>query len=129
MTTTNSLLGLVAIERLWNALLLWPVPTLAGTRASSRGETHDVNKGMMTRKVWVKRPGGSATLIPIDEDDLVDDVRERILRKYANSLGRQFDAPDLVLRVRKDRRLPELNRVSGKSALHLRYMRLAETVV
>jgi osomolarity two-component system response regulator SSK1 len=30
---------------------------------------------------------------------LVDDVRELILRKYANSLGRQFDAPDLTLRI------------------------------
>ncbi len=41
----------------------------------------------------------SATMIAIHEDDLVDDVREMILRKYANSLGRQFDAPDLTLRI------------------------------
>ncbi|KAI0476454.1 CheY-like protein [Xylariaceae sp. FL0804] len=54
---------------------------------------------MVTRKIWVKRPLASATLITINEDDLVDDVRELILRKYANSLGRQFDAPDLTLRV------------------------------
>ncbi|KAI0548469.1 CheY-like protein [Xylaria curta] len=54
---------------------------------------------MVTRKIWVKRPLGSATLITINEDDLVDDVREQILRKYANSLGRQFDAPDLTLRI------------------------------
>ncbi|KAK8040409.1 hypothetical protein PG991_000197 [Apiospora marii] len=54
---------------------------------------------MVTRKIWVKRPGASPTLITINEDDLVDDVRELILRKYANSLGRNFDAPDLTLRV------------------------------
>ncbi|KAL2171172.1 hypothetical protein VTG60DRAFT_3483 [Thermothelomyces hinnuleus] len=54
---------------------------------------------MVTRKVWVKRPGGSPTLVTISEDDLVDDVRELILRKYANTLGRQFDAPDLTLRI------------------------------
>lgn len=54
---------------------------------------------MVTRKVWVKRPGGSPTLVTVSEDDLVDDVRELILRKYANTLGRQFDAPDLTLRI------------------------------
>ncbi|KAI0109426.1 CheY-like protein [Hypoxylon sp. NC0597] len=54
---------------------------------------------MVTRKVWVKRPLASPTLITINEEDLVDDVRELILRKYANSLGRQFDAPDLTLRI------------------------------
>lgn len=54
---------------------------------------------MVTRKIWVKRPMASATLVTINEEDLVDDVREMILRKYANSLGRQFDAPDLTLRI------------------------------
>lgn len=54
---------------------------------------------MVTRKIWVKRPGGSATLVTINEEDLVDDVRDMILRKYANSLGRQFDSPDLTLRI------------------------------
>ncbi|RYO89558.1 hypothetical protein DL766_007744 [Monosporascus sp. MC13-8B] len=54
---------------------------------------------MVTRKIWVKRPLASATMITINEDDLVDDVRDLILRKYANSLGRQYDAPDLTLRI------------------------------
>jgi len=54
---------------------------------------------MATRKLWVRRSGGSATIVTINEEDLVDDVRELILRKYANSLGRSFDAPDLTLRI------------------------------
>ncbi|KAI5917666.1 hypothetical protein F4810DRAFT_726841 [Camillea tinctor] len=58
-----------------------------------------ISGNMVTRKIWVKRPMASATLVTINEDDLVDDVREMILRKYANSLGRQFDAPDLTLRI------------------------------
>ncbi|KAM3426578.1 hypothetical protein MY4824_009912 [Beauveria thailandica] len=61
------------------------------------------------RKIWVRRPGASPTLITISEDDLVDDVRDIILRKYANSLGKTFDAPDLHLwvhpRDQKDRLL------------------------
>ena len=54
---------------------------------------------MATRKIWVRRSGASATMITINDEDLVDDVREMILRKYTNSLGRQFDAPDLTLRI------------------------------
>ncbi|KAK1758327.1 hypothetical protein QBC47DRAFT_374311 [Echria macrotheca] len=58
-----------------------------------------LNGTMTTRKIWVKRPGASPTLITIKDDDLVDDVREMILHKYGNSLGRHFDAPDLTLRI------------------------------
>lgn len=51
------------------------------------------------RKIWVRRPGASATLVQVREDDLVDDVRDMILKKYANSLGKTFDAPDMTLRI------------------------------
>ncbi|KAJ5035021.1 uncharacterized protein L3040_008283 [Drepanopeziza brunnea f. sp. 'multigermtubi'] len=54
---------------------------------------------MASRKIWVKRPAASATLVTIHEDDLVDDVRDMILKKYANSLGKNFDAPDVTLRI------------------------------
>ena len=57
------------------------------------------SKKMVKRKVWVRRPGASATLVQYNEDDLVDDVRDNILRKYANSLGRTFDSPDMTLKV------------------------------
>ncbi|KAI1299687.1 hypothetical protein F5Y03DRAFT_365272 [Xylaria venustula] len=66
---------------------------------SNDPNTQQLLSGMVTTKIWVKRPMASATLITINEDDLVDDVREQILRKYANSLGRQFDAPDLTIRI------------------------------
>ena len=54
---------------------------------------------MPNRKIWVKRPGSSATQVQIIDDDLVDDVRDMVLRKYANSLGRTFDPPDVTLRI------------------------------
>ena len=54
---------------------------------------------MPRKKIWVKRPGSSPTQVMINDDDLVDDVRDMILRKYANSLGRSFDSPDVVLRI------------------------------
>ena len=58
-----------------------------------------ISANMVSRKIWVKRPGASATLVTIHEDDLVDDVRDMILKKYANTLGRSFDAPDVTLRI------------------------------
>ncbi|KAL5405142.1 hypothetical protein PMIN03_008665 [Paraphaeosphaeria minitans] len=67
------------------------------------------NAGMLHRKIWVKRQNASATLVQIREDDVVDDVREMILKKYGNSLGRSFDAPDLTLRI-----LPRDNSAKGK---------------
>lgn len=66
-----------------------------------------INPNMVTRKIWVKRPGASATLVTINEDDVVDDVRDMILRKYANSLGRNFDAPDLTIRIKPREQLQE----------------------
>lgn len=70
---------------------------------------------MLHRKIWVKRPGASATLVQIKEDDLVDDVRDMILKKYANSLGKTFDAPDMLLRIvsRGDHGQPRTDRVLG----------------
>ncbi|KAL7916480.1 hypothetical protein GGI35DRAFT_42253 [Trichoderma velutinum] len=50
-------------------------------------------------KIWVMRPKASATQIRIRPGDLVDDVRDEILRKYGNSLGKTFDSPDLALRI------------------------------
>lgn len=58
-----------------------------------------ISPNMVSRKIWVKRPNASATLVTINEDDLVDDVREMILKKYANSLGKNFDAPDVTIRI------------------------------
>jgi len=63
------------------------------------GTTANFTAAMLHRKIWVKRPGASATLVQIREDDLVDDVRDMILKKYSNSLGRSFDAPDVTLRI------------------------------
>lgn len=75
-------------------------------RLQVRGQDQDHFDGpstlcgkMLHRKIWVKRAGGSATLVQIHEDDLVDDVRDMILKKYANSLGRSFDSPDVILRI------------------------------
>jgi hypothetical protein len=53
----------------------------------------------MVRKIWVKRPGASATRVDVNEEDLVDNVRDAILQKYRNSLGRSIDSPDITLTI------------------------------
>ncbi|KAJ5573992.1 uncharacterized protein N7459_008419 [Penicillium hispanicum] len=54
---------------------------------------------MAHRRIWVKRPGGSATMVPCLEDAVVDELRDQVIMKYANSLGRSFDSPDIVIRI------------------------------
>ena len=74
---------------------------------------------MATRKIWVKKaPNGSPTLVTINEGDLVDDLREMILKKYQNSLGRQFDAPDLTISlVNRDGRKSSRRSLSPEEAI------------
>ncbi|KAL4955183.1 hypothetical protein BDW69DRAFT_161447 [Aspergillus filifer] len=69
--------------------------------------------GTGLRKIWVKRPGGSATLLPTSEDALVDELRDMVVRKYANSLGKTFDSPDIIIRIstREGSRLPTPDRI------------------
>ncbi|KAF7513557.1 hypothetical protein GJ744_008851 [Endocarpon pusillum] len=54
---------------------------------------------MAIRKLWVRRGNASATQVAVSPDDLVDDVRDAVIRKYLNSIGRTFDAPDVSLRI------------------------------
>ena len=77
--------------------LLDPSQT-AGGDYFSRG-TPFIQPDMISRKIWVKRAGCSPTLVTVTEEDLVDDLREAILKKYGNSLGRHLDAPDLLLKL------------------------------
>ncbi|TID27060.1 hypothetical protein E2P81_ATG01514 [Venturia nashicola] len=66
---------------------------------STAGSSTLLNSSMLHRKVWVKRPGAAPTIVLIRDDDLVDDAKDAILRKYANSIGRHYDAPDVTIRI------------------------------
>lgn len=80
-------------------------PLCISRRSSSKpelGRVEPVNAclpEMAIRKVWVRRANASATQVAVGPDDLVDDVRDAVIRKYLNSLGRTFDAPDVALRI------------------------------
>ena len=86
-------------SRLISSLLQSESPQLRPTSTDYFGEPSATPKMQQHKKIWVKRPGSSATQVMINEDDLVDDVRDMILKKYANSLGRSFDSPDVTLRI------------------------------
>ena len=60
-------------------------------------------QGMFNRKVWVKRCGGTATTVTVREDDMVDDVRDVVLKKYHNALGKSYDAPDISFIIKPRR--------------------------
>ncbi|EFE34259.1 response regulator, putative [Trichophyton benhamiae CBS 112371] len=83
-------------QRLINTLL--EPPYTSGAEYFPRS-TPAIQFDMINRKVWVKRPGSSPTLVLVTEEDLVDDLRDSILKKYANSLGRTIDSPDIVIRL------------------------------
>jgi osomolarity two-component system, response regulator SSK1 len=74
-----------------------PATPLPPTRHAPDSVT--VAPAMQLRKVWVKRPNASATRVEVNSDDLVDNLRDVILLKYANSLGRTIDSPDITLKI------------------------------
>lgn len=59
------------------------------------------------RRVWVRRLRGSATLVSCFNEALVDELRDMVILKFANSLGRMLDSPDLVIKI-TPRRTPNL---------------------
>ena len=85
-------------NRLFSALRGVEIPQPRSSHFNYLSE-NSTKASMPHRKVWVKRSGSSATQVAISEDDLVDDVRDMVIKKYANSLGRSFDPPDVTLRL------------------------------
>ncbi|KAK1144509.1 Two-component response regulator SSK1p [Aspergillus melleus] len=84
----------------WISSLLEPgASSESGPPTSSQRVAAAAAATMIPRKIWVKRPGGSATLVPTTADALVDEVRDQVIMKYANSLGKTFDAPDITIRI------------------------------
>ncbi|PHH64207.1 hypothetical protein CDD81_4821 [Ophiocordyceps australis] len=95
----KSLLNSIAAASSSDAAAISAAAATAAVDADTAWRDCPSDANMVARKIWVKRPHCSATTISINDDDLVDDVRDMILRKYSNSLGRTFDSPDLNIRI------------------------------
>ncbi|KGQ01441.1 hypothetical protein PAAG_11788 [Paracoccidioides lutzii Pb01] len=83
-------------QRLISTLL---EPSSSGGGEYFSGGLPAIHREMINRKIWVRRPNSSPTLVTVTEDDLVDDLRDVILKKYSNSLGRTFDSPDIIIKL------------------------------
>jgi len=70
-----------------NTLLETHLPPQEEHHGPTSHGSSPVTTNMARRKIWVKRPGASATLVTIQEDDLVDDVRDMILKKIRQLAG------------------------------------------
>lgn len=70
-------------------------PTILGTSARAS----DDNMPHIQQRIWIKRPGATATRVAVYEDDYVDDAKDTILRKYSNALGRHYDSPELTMHL------------------------------
>ncbi|ODQ66283.1 hypothetical protein NADFUDRAFT_50203 [Nadsonia fulvescens var. elongata DSM 6958] len=57
--------------------------------------------GTMKRRIWVKRPRGTATTVMVTENDIVDDLKTLVLMKYPTTLGQFVDPADLTIKVSK----------------------------
>ncbi|KAK9248559.1 hypothetical protein V1506DRAFT_528210 [Lipomyces tetrasporus] len=77
---------------------------------------------MDRKRIWVRRPNGAATTVLVSPSDIVDDLKTALIMKYATSLGRTHDAPDLSIRM------PHANTPSGQHSPHGRRKRRGDTV-
>jgi osomolarity two-component system response regulator SSK1 len=51
------------------------------------------------RKLWVCEPGSTATSVPVNAGELVDDVKTQVLSRYANSL-KAVDAANMMITIK-----------------------------
>ena len=51
------------------------------------------------RKLWVCEPGLTATSVPVQSGELVDDVKTLVLGRYSNSLGKAIDAANMTITI------------------------------
>ncbi|KAK9471142.1 uncharacterized protein V1510DRAFT_449159, partial [Dipodascopsis tothii] len=51
------------------------------------------------RRVWVRRPKGTATTIAVSDGEIVDDLKTYLIHKFHTTLGRLYDSPDLVVKL------------------------------
>lgn len=52
-----------------------------------------------TRRVWVKKSQGTPTTIIVHQNDIIDDLKQAVVNKFPNSLAREIDPADLVIKM------------------------------
>lgn len=59
-----------------------------------------------SKRLWVRQPNGAPTTILVHQNDIIDDVKLMVIEKYPNSLGKQADAADLLVRLDYHAKMP-----------------------
>lgn len=52
-----------------------------------------------TRRVWVKKAQGTPTTIILHQNDIIDDLKQAVVNKFPNSLAREIDPADLIIKM------------------------------
>lgn len=52
-----------------------------------------------TRRVWVKKTQGTPTTIIVHQNDIIDDLKQAVVNKFPNSLAREIDPADLIIKM------------------------------
>lgn len=52
-----------------------------------------------SKRVWVKRPNGTATTITVNQSDIIDDLKLGIMNKFPNALAKFFDPADITIKM------------------------------
>jgi osomolarity two-component system response regulator SSK1 len=73
------------------------------------------------RKLWVCEPGSTATSVPVQAGELVDDVKTLVLSRYAHSLGKAVDAANMTITIKP--------RPQGPPACYERFLNPDEDVI
>lgn len=68
-----------------------------------------------SKRLWIKRPSGSPTTILVHQNDIIDDVKLLIIEKYPNSLGREYDAADIVIKMEIQLKHPSQTTSNGSN--------------
>lgn len=71
------------------------------TPQSTANSNHELRSthAPTSRRIWIKRAGGTPTTIIISKHDIIDDLKLEAVRKFPNTLGRLFDASDLIIKM------------------------------
>lgn len=64
------------------------------------------NNIFTTRRIWIKRVGGTPTTLLVHQNDIIDDVKQAVIAKFPNSLARMYDPADIMIKMDLQARQP-----------------------
>lgn len=82
-----------------------PIPTPMQSNPMNNGP-FSPNNIFTTRRIWVKRVGGTPTTLLVHQNDIIDDVKLAVIGKFPTTLARLYDPADLMIKMDLQARQP-----------------------